>query len=51
MDASTDWDELVWAWEGWRDVSGKLMPDSYQEFAEVMNQAAVLNGKATHKFN
>jgi peptidyl-dipeptidase A len=41
---STDWNELVWAWQGWRDVSGKLMPDMYAEFVGLLNEAAVLNG-------
>jgi peptidyl-dipeptidase A len=44
MASSTDWDELLWAWEGWRNVSGRLMPDMYEEFVSLLNQAAVLNG-------
>ena len=43
--SSTDWDELLWAWQGWRDVSGKTMPDQYEEFAGLLNKAAGLNGK------
>jgi peptidyl-dipeptidase A len=41
---STDWDELLWAWQGWRDASGKQMPDMYQEFVGLLNEAARLNG-------
>jgi peptidyl-dipeptidase A len=41
---STDWDELLWAWQGWRDASGKQMPDTYEEFVGLLNEAARLNG-------
>ena len=45
MATSRDWDELVWAWEGWRDVSGRQMPDMYEEYAGILNQAADMNGQ------
>jgi len=41
---ASDWEILLWAWKGWRDVSGKLMPDMYKEFTDLLNQAAVTNG-------
>ena len=44
MANSTDWDELLWAWQGWRDATGKLMPDMYAEFVDLLNEAAVMNG-------
>lgn len=44
MANSTDWNELVWAWQGWRDASGKKMPDMYEEFVVLLNEAAVING-------
>lgn len=44
LSTSTDWDELVWAWQGWRDASGKQMPDMYSEFVGLLNEAARLNG-------
>ncbi|ELU13139.1 hypothetical protein CAPTEDRAFT_175968 [Capitella teleta] len=44
MATSTDWDELKWAWESWRDVSGRLMPDMYEEYAGLLNKAADMNG-------
>jgi peptidyl-dipeptidase A len=47
MATSRNWYELVWAWQGWRDESGKKMPDMYQEFVHYQNQAAILNGKRT----
>merc|ERR1712226_215972 len=42
--ASDDWDELVWAWQGWREESGAKMPDMYEEFVGLLNEAATLNG-------
>ena len=45
MAGSTNWDELEWAWEGWRDATGRQMPDMYEEFVGYQNQAAVMNGK------
>ena len=45
MASSEDWDELEWAWEGWRDETGKLMPEMYEEMAGLLNQAAQMNGK------
>ncbi|ESO05113.1 hypothetical protein HELRODRAFT_111546 [Helobdella robusta] len=41
---SNDLDELTWAWKGWRDASGKLMPDMYEEFVSLLNKAAKING-------
>jgi peptidyl-dipeptidase A len=43
-DQTSDWETLLWAWKGWRDVSGKLMPDMYKEFSDLLNKAAVING-------
>jgi len=44
MASSTDWNELLWAWQGWRDVSGRLMPEMYEEFVGLLNEAATING-------
>ena len=44
MSTSRNWDELVWAWEGWRNESGRKMPDTYEQFAELLNKAAEING-------
>ena len=46
---SRNWYELLWAWQGWRDASGKKMPDMYEEFVGYQNEAAVLNGYANNK--
>lgn len=42
--SSTNWDELAWAWKGWRDESGAKMADMYEEFVDLLNKAAALNG-------
>lgn len=44
MAKSRDWNELKWAWDGWRNASGRNMPDLYEELVSLQNQAAV-NGK------
>ena len=44
---SHDWDELVWAWRGWRDVTGKGvagMKANYTKFVSLQNKAARMNG-------
>ncbi|XP_072270719.1 angiotensin-converting enzyme [Pyxicephalus adspersus] len=43
---SRDYDELLWAWKGWRDSSGKKMRNHYKRYVELGNEAAVLNGHA-----
>ena len=45
MSTSRDWEELEWAWKGWRDESGKKMRNQYEQFVGLLNEAAVLNGK------
>ncbi len=47
MANSRDWDELLWAWEGWRNASGRKMPEMFTEFAALQNLAAEMNGIAT----
>ena len=42
---STDWEELVWAWDGWRANTGALMPDMYEEYVSLLNLAATMNGE------
>ena len=53
--SSRDWDTLEWAWKEWREVSGKLMKDDYEEFVGLLNEAAKINRKSCdsssrHKF-
>ena len=44
MATSNDLEKLTWAWKGWRDASGKGMPDKYEEFVQLQNELAKLNG-------
>ncbi|XP_048869765.1 angiotensin-converting enzyme [Brienomyrus brachyistius] len=44
MAESRDYDELLFAWQGWRDASGKLIRDDYKRYVQLANKAAVLNG-------
>lgn len=51
MATSNDANVLLWAWKGWRDISGKKMPDIYEEFVHLQNKAAKLNGWKVFIFN
>lgn len=44
MTKSEDYDELKWAWEQWRDKSGKKMRTEYKKYVDLVNKAAKLNG-------
>ncbi|KAJ8384193.1 hypothetical protein AAFF_G00207410 [Aldrovandia affinis] len=44
MAESRDYDELLFAWEGWRNVSGRILRDDYKEYVKFANKAARLNG-------
>jgi peptidyl-dipeptidase A len=44
MTKSEDYNELKWAWEQWRDNSGKKMRSEYKKYVELVNKAAKLNG-------
>ncbi|XP_033926013.1 angiotensin-converting enzyme [Melopsittacus undulatus] len=44
MATSRDYDELLFAWKGWRDASGKQIKNNYKRYVELSNKAAVLNG-------
>lgn len=46
MAKSRDYDELSFAWKGWRDASGKQMRNNYKEYVKLGNKAAQLNGHA-----
>ncbi|XP_009867587.1 PREDICTED: angiotensin-converting enzyme [Apaloderma vittatum] len=46
MATSRDYDELLFAWKGWRDASGKIIKNNYKRYVELSNKAAVLNGYA-----
>ncbi|KAK5850642.1 hypothetical protein PBY51_001503 [Eleginops maclovinus] len=44
MAESRDYDELLFAWKGWRDVAGKVLREDYKRYVELANTAAKLNG-------
>ncbi|XP_066442305.1 angiotensin-converting enzyme isoform X2 [Eleutherodactylus coqui] len=46
MAKSRDYDELLFAWKGWRDSSGKQMRTNYIEYVNLANEAARLNNHA-----
>ena len=43
-----DWDLLEWLWRGWRDETGKKIPKMYEEYVNLMNEAARLNGSSKY---
>lgn len=47
MATSRDYDELLFAWKGWRDASGKKIKNNYKRYVELSNKAAVLNGQCS----
>ncbi|RVE59444.1 hypothetical protein OJAV_G00188490 [Oryzias javanicus] len=44
MAESRDYNELLFAWKGWRDAAGKVLRQDYERYVELANKAAVLNG-------
>lgn len=45
MTKSENYSELKWAWEQWRENSGKKMRSEYKNYVDLVNKAAKLNGK------
>uniref|UniRef100_A0A8C5N3T6 Angiotensin-converting enzyme n=1 Tax=Leptobrachium leishanense TaxID=445787 RepID=A0A8C5N3T6_9ANUR len=41
---SRDYDELLFAWQGWRDASGKKIRNDFKKYVTLVNKAAQLNG-------
>ena len=44
MSKSRDYDQLLWAWKGWHDATGKNMKKIYAETVRLNNKAARENG-------
>ncbi|TRY89927.1 hypothetical protein DNTS_000391 [Danionella cerebrum] len=44
MAESRDYDELLFAWQGWRNASGRELRSSYKRYVELANLAATSNG-------
>nr|XP_033774941.1 angiotensin-converting enzyme [Geotrypetes seraphini] len=43
---SRNYDELLFAWKGWRDASGKTIRNKFRRYVDLSNKAAQLNGYA-----
>ncbi|XP_062859441.1 angiotensin-converting enzyme [Trichomycterus rosablanca] len=46
MSESRDYDELLFAWHGWRNASGRELRQGYKRYVELANLAATSNGHA-----
>ncbi|XP_001845716.2 angiotensin-converting enzyme [Culex quinquefasciatus] len=44
MAKSENYDELLYVWKEWRDKTGRLMKDDYNDYVHLMNKAAGLAG-------
>ncbi|KAL0984278.1 hypothetical protein UPYG_G00139350 [Umbra pygmaea] len=44
MAESRDYNELLFAWQGWRNVSGRQLRQDYKRYVQLANRAATLNG-------
>ena len=51
MATSRDYDELVWAWVGWRNVTGREMRTLYDRFVQLQNIGAQNIGKQKAPFH
>lgn len=40
MATSRDYDELLWAWVGWRNETGRKMRDLFLSYVELQNEGA-----------
>ncbi len=45
-----DYEELQYIWEQWRNNSGRLMRDLYNDYLDLENEAALLNGNVDFKY-
>lgn len=45
MSNSRDYEERLHVWEGWRREVGKRMRPLYEDYVDLKNEAAKLNGK------
>ena len=46
MQNSRDYDELLWAWKGWHEASGKKMRSIFAQTVEIQNKGARENNYA-----
>lgn len=47
MATSTDYNERLWAWEGWRAEVGKQLRPLYEEYVVLKNEMARANSRFT----
>lgn len=45
MAKSTNYQELTYVWQAWRDASGKKMRGLYKDYVDLSNEAARANSK------
>lgn len=46
MENSKDYNERLWAWEGWRSEVGKQLRPLYEEYVALKNEMARANSKS-----
>ena len=39
------YEELAYAWEGWRNATGRVMINDFKEYVDISNEVAKANGK------
>ncbi|XP_075415793.1 angiotensin-converting enzyme-like protein Ace3 [Tenrec ecaudatus] len=44
MATSRDQKELLWAWQGWRDATGRPLRTTFERYVQLSNKVARLNG-------
>lgn len=44
MRESRNYDDLLWAWKGWRDATGPKMRETFSLLVDIRNKAAKENG-------
>lgn len=47
MATSRSYEELLWAWKGWRDKVGRAILPYFPKYVELTNKAARLNGESS----
>lgn len=45
LNENREYCKLQWAWEGWRNESGRQMREEFVRYVHLQNEAAVLNGE------
>ena len=39
------YEELAYAWEGWRNATGRVMINDFKEYVDISNEVAKANGE------